>query len=62
MPMDEILKLERRQWRYALAALLVAVVCVFAGVTMNLTTIFDENFDHMGIRYAVFLPHNVASV
>ena len=48
--MDEVLKLERRQWRYALAALLVAVVCVCAGVTMNLTTVFDENFDHMGIR------------
>ncbi len=48
--MDEVLKLERRQWRYALVALSVAVICVFAGVTMNLTTIFDENFDHMGIR------------
>lgn len=48
--MDDVLKMERRQWRYALAALSVAVVCVFAGVTMNLTTLFDENFDHMGIK------------
>ena len=28
----------------------VVVVCVFIGITMNLTTLYDENFDHMGIR------------
>ena len=48
--MKEVLKLERRQWRYAIAALMTAIICAFAGVTMNLTTIYDENFDHMGIR------------
>jgi len=46
----EVLKQERRQWRFAIAALVTAVICVFAGVTMNLTTVYDENFDHMGIR------------
>ena len=25
-------------------------VCVIIGVTMNLVTLYDENFDHMGIR------------
>ena len=48
--MEEVLKMERRQGRYAVTALLVAIACVVAGVTMNLTTIYDENFDHMGLR------------
>ena len=26
------------------------VICVCIGVVMNLTTVYDENFDHMGIR------------
>lgn len=28
----------------------VVAVCVVIGVTMNLTTLHDENFDHMGLR------------
>jgi len=28
----------------------VVFVCVLVGVTMNLTTLYDENFDHMGLR------------
>ncbi len=28
----------------------VVFICVLIGVTMNLTTLYDENFDHMGLR------------
>ena len=34
----------------ALIGAAVVSVCVIIGVTMNLVTIYDENFDHMGIR------------
>lgn len=40
----------RRQCLLALASAVVVVVCVCIGITMNLTTLYDENFDHMGIR------------
>ena len=48
--MDRVLKVTRRQCQLALISAVVVVVCVFIGITMNLTTLYDENFDHMGIR------------
>ena len=48
--MDRVMKATRRQCMLALLSALVVVVCVCIGVTMNLTTIYDENFDHMGLR------------
>ena len=48
--MDRVSKMIRRQCLFAFISALVVVVCVCAGVTMNLTTVYDENFDHMGIR------------
>ena len=43
-------KSNRIQCLLALTSAAVVAVCVCVGVTMNLVTIFDENFDHMGIR------------
>jgi hypothetical protein len=34
----------------ALISCAIVVVCVCIGVTMNLTTLYDQNFDNMGIR------------
>ena len=34
----------------AFISAVVVVVCVCIGVVMNLTTLYDENFDHMGLR------------
>lgn len=48
--MDRVMKATRRQCMLALFSALIVVVCVCIGVTMNLTTIYDENFDHMGLR------------
>ena len=48
--MDKVMTVTRRQCVFALISAVVVVVCVFIGITMNLTTIYDENFDHMGIR------------
>ena len=48
--MERVMKATRRQCQLALFSALVVVVCVCIGVTMNLTTIYDENFDHMGLR------------
>ncbi len=48
--MDRVMKITRRQCRLALFSALVVVICVCVGVTMNLTTLYDENFDHMGLR------------
>ena len=45
-----VLTADRRQCKYAFVTAVVLVVCVCAGVTMNLTTVYDENFDHMGMR------------
>ncbi len=47
---DPVIRSNRFQCLLALIAASVVSVCVCVGVTMNLTTIFDENFDHMGIR------------
>ena len=48
--MERVMKLTRRECLLAMFSALVVVVCVCIGVTMNLTTVADENFDHMGIR------------
>ncbi len=34
----------------AMISSVVVAVCVCIGVTMNLTTLYDVNFDHMGLR------------
>ena len=47
---DPAIQSNRMQCLFALIAASVAAVCVCAGVTMNLVTLYDENFDHMGIR------------
>ena len=47
---DPVIRSNRLQCLFALFGAGVAAVCVCVGVTMNLVTIFDENFDHMGIR------------
>ena len=48
--MDRVRKINRRQCMLAFISAVVVVVCVCIGVTMNLTTLADENFDHMGLR------------
>ena len=48
--MKQLICHEKAQCRAALISSFVVVVCVCIGVTMNLTTIYDQNFDHMGIR------------
>lgn len=48
--MDELVRRNRVQCLCALISCLVVVVCVCIGVTMNLTTLYDEDFDNMGIR------------
>ena len=48
--MDRVMKITQRQCLLALMSSVIVVVCVFIGITMNLTTLYDENFDHMGIR------------
>ena len=48
--MDRVRKINRRQCMLAFISAVVVVVCVCIGVTMNLTTTADENFDHMGLR------------
>ncbi|MBP5631754.1 MAG: hypothetical protein J6Y21_03220 [Clostridia bacterium] len=48
--MERVMKITRRECLLAMFSALIVVVCVCIGVTMNLTTIADENFDHMGLR------------
>ena len=48
--MDELVRRNRIQCLLALISCAVVVVCVCIGVTMNLTTLYDEDFDNMGIR------------
>ena len=48
--MDELVRKNRIQCILALVSCLIVVICVCVGVTMNLTTIYDEDFDNMGIR------------
>ncbi|MBO4848308.1 MAG: hypothetical protein J5586_04060 [Clostridia bacterium] len=47
---DPVIRSNRNQCLLALIGASVVAVCVCVGVTMNLVTLFDENFDHMGIR------------
>lgn len=48
--MDELVRKNRVQCLCALISCIIVVVCVCIGVTMNLTTLYDEDFDNMGIR------------
>ena len=48
--MDKAMKITKRQCQLAFFSAAVVVICVCVGVTMNLTTLADENFDHMGLR------------
>lgn len=48
--MDRAMRQTQRQCLMAMISAIVVAVCVCVGVTMNLTTVYDENFDHMGIR------------
>ena len=48
--MDILVRKNRIQCLCALISCIVVVVCVCIGVTMNLTTLYDEDFDNMGIR------------
>ncbi len=43
-------KQNRRECLLALISALIVVLCTCVGVVMNLTTLHDENFDHMGIQ------------
>lgn len=47
---DPAIRSNRMQCLFALIGAGVAAACVCIGVTMNLVTLYDENFDHMGIR------------
>lgn len=48
--MDRIGKIDRDQCVVSLIFAFAVVLCVCIGVVMNLTTLYDENFDHMGLR------------
>ena len=48
--MDELVKRNRVQCICALVSCAIVVICVCIGVVMNLTTLYDEDFDNMGIR------------
>ncbi len=48
--MDAVLRISKKRCLSALISAVVVAVCVCIGVTMNLTTLHDENFDHMGLR------------
>ena len=39
-----------RESKLSLISAIVVVLCTCVGVVMNLTTLHDENFDHMGIQ------------
>ncbi len=48
--MERVIKVTRRQCLFAMFSSAIVVICVIVAVTMNLTTVYDENFDHMGLR------------
>ncbi len=48
--MDLVQSVSRKRCLAALISAAVVAVCVCIGVTKNLTTLYDVNFDHMGIR------------
>ena len=47
---DPAIQSNRMQCLFALISASIVAVCVCVGVTMNLVTLYDENFDHMGLR------------
>ena len=47
---DPAIRSNRAQCLFALISAGVVAACVCVGVVMNLVTLYDENFDHMGIR------------
>ena len=47
---DPAIRNNRMQCLCAMIGASIVSVCVIIGVTMNLVTLYDENFDHMGIR------------
>ena len=47
---NSAIRSNRIQCLFALVSASIVAVCVCVGVTMNLVTLYDENFDHMGIR------------
>ena len=47
---DPAIRSNRMQCLFALISAGIVAVCVCVGVVVNLVTIYDENFDHMGIR------------
>ena len=48
--MNEMRKTAKTRCLEAMISAALVAVCVCIGVTMNLTTIYDVNFDHMGLR------------
>ena len=48
--MNRIQKINMRKGVLTLLFSAAVVICVCVGVVMNLTTLHDENFDHMGIK------------
>ena len=48
--LDRTVSVTRRHCLFTMISAAVVVVCVCIGVTMNLTTLYDENFEHMGLR------------
>lgn len=47
---DPAIRCNQNQCLLAMFGAAIVVLCVCMGVTKNLVTIYDENFDHMGIR------------
>ena len=47
---DPAIRSNRMQCLFALVSAAIVVIGVCIGVTMNLTTLYDENFDHMGLQ------------
>ena len=53
--MDKATRITKRHCLFTLFSTMVVVICVCIGITINLTTVYDENFDHMGLRtFAMF--------
>ncbi len=50
LQMESEYRIMRRKCLVALISAATVAVCVCIGVTMNLTTLYDVNFDHMGLR------------
>ena len=48
--MTQIERINRRKCLLTLVFSAAVVICVIVGVVMNLTTLYDEDFDHMGIE------------